>query len=407
MIQAIAPPPRRNVRPRCTPPPVIIRESAPPQPATNRQEEKQSSGMHLVVKVLLVALALSVAGYLALLATSDDTPDKKTSSEAVRKPLANKQGADIPSFLLNNDDEADVDELQTVVDINLPVSSANYVETSPPTPINVLPTPTITLLTIASEPKKEEGEEAQPIENEPVNTIQPFGDLTWEDDLLTVIEKVQKLKGLESNWLELRGGPPINILDNPTMLRQRIRTPVLTSVLGIDKRVRVSQVTIKASPIIISNGVFRLDITFLSEPGHVLKAPNKALAQAKQLFGDNADFYYPLQLDTVRLEMYDIKDPLKEASEQIANHIFDRIDRTYPATLRQPNQASTIGIWKDNAGCQLYLSKFSQRVRLHYSYPKCDCQQQLTALQEQLKEKLKEEEHQKKYAGKEDFQVKL
>jgi hypothetical protein len=359
-----------------------------------------------------VALAgTTEPSFSGIIITEDEEFDENTNSSI--------KGTSITS------DEKFTGKLETLVEIDTTPPDFDYTEDFASTTILSdfeFSAPQITLEPITiSQP-----EDPKPAVIRPSNKIQPFGELDWENDLFTAIQRIQKLEGIDNiNLLWQGNSTNVTAMENPTELldsfssRNRRNlgfgagsrggyssTPQL--VPGINKNVMASPITITAKPIIIASGAFELRVVFRSEPGYILKDPAKTLAQAKQIFGNDTSFYYPLQVDSVTLKLFEATNVSKitpSVNRQIAENLHTLLMKKYSALYQRTSNTGN-DTWYDKTGHKITLTgkrNWNSLTQLHYSNIKSRHQQNLAFLQKRLQE----EAHQNKFLGKQSLQKSL
>ncbi len=406
--------------------------------------EHQHSNLARNTSILIFGVVVS---YLVYLSMSNLSPAKEVSlTEGARSPIAvekTQEEADLSVASMNVDDEPFVDNDKDFVavpdndfasmqmpDIDISLLSTNaspavedikLQEITPPIAIKAVKTKeAVEVKEVEAEVIIEVKEAVEIVEVEktkPITVIQPFGGLSWDDDLFEIIQKIQKIESLESISLlfgtsyKRTSKRNIKTVSSEPHLQEVLALSSYGNkyVLGIDKKVFAPQIiTIDAKPIIIANGAFSLRIIFQSEPSYVLENKKRALDQAKQVSGDDADFYFPLRLSSVSLYLFaitDIREPTTKDDKTLTNNIYDLLREKHPSSwLHQPTPYKVI--WRDNAKHELSLEGgrnqrdiYLPRTRIEYSNsPKNDHRKELEALQK----KITDEAYKKKFADKKD-----
>jgi hypothetical protein len=232
---------------------------------------------------------------------------------------------------------------------------------------------------VKSEPPKLAGRSPRPVETVPTGTIQPFGDIAWDDNLVVVIEKILALDNLETieviwdnkritslvDMTEKRTRPEYTQEQLGSLLRSRIK-PHRYPVPGIDKEIMAPVPTIIARPIVIGDGIYTLKVNYTREPGSILSDPEKALKQAKEIFGEGADFYYPIYLRSVSLDFSESKtalasdtDRIRAIHEDLARRLADAY-ASFPLEQHAEPENGSISVWTDKAGHGVSLSSYRE-----------------------------------------------
>jgi|GEM_PF-3100437 uncharacterized protein YbaR (Trm112 family) len=259
---------------------------------------------------------------------------------------------------------------------------------------------------------------AQPVKPHPVAEIKPFGDLTWDDNPLEVILKLRKIEGLQTlrlGFVDGRGYCDINPRSTELRLRQLLRSSLMLrtcQVPGIHGYIMPNAPKITASPIGIGDGVFTLTVYFSSEPGSMIDNPNKALTQAREVFGRSADFYYPIRLKTVTLNLHGSKTVPEVGFEYVHDFeqtLNDQLSEKYSsAPSRGEGLMSQNLYWTDKVGRQVSLGNHLGRsLFLSYTNQPIDFAGQLYAHQEDLQRDQVSRAHNQRFANASDLQGKL
>ena len=443
IVKAVEPPPiiprrmRRQAARLQSRPAKTATVATPTTVENNSQlEERKTSLPRLVMVILLIALSAPAVGAVVYHSLNNYLSQRHTPPPITATDL------DFPLEPFPNNKNLPPLEMVSDIPINPPVITLDNVLA--PDPIIDIPliNPPVLDIAIQHIEVKEKNKQPEIVEITPTDIIQPFDDLTWDDDLLTAIQKIQAMKTLETiqlTWEKRTCNikqPGIQIEQSDIQGKlQTFLHPIPARhtnlfdrssysnspgyysprpIQGLNKHVMKSAPTITAKPIIISNGAFVLSVGFVSEPGSILTAPDKALAQAKQAFGSKVDFYCPLRLSFVQLSLYEDTTTTKldiETSRTIAKTILSRLTQKYP-TLPCKSHSTYNGKtteWSDASKHQLELQgersgrRYRSSITLKYSNCPTDFSRKLLVHQK----KLRELAHQKKFTGKEDQQAKL
>jgi len=263
--------------------------------------------------------------------------------------------------------------------------------------------PVVELKPLPVEPKPQQ--EPQPAPEQPPTTIQPFGGLTWDDDLLTAFQKTLALT--ESKSVTVAGSRVTDVRSLAIALKGLRTSPVL----GIEKPVVIyRRLHLVGSPVIIGQGAFQIELVFIGEPGYALDHADKCLAQAKQIFGPEADCYFPLRLQYVQLTLQEnTESRTLDAGTRIkiALQIYEQLkikfaDKKHFISKDEPCAT----IWQDLFKHKLRVYGSPDGASLAYELDPAgfsDLSQKLLKLQEEIKEK----EHIEKFAKSEDRSNKL
>lgn len=249
-----------------------------------------------------------------------------------------------------------------------------------------------------------------PAPKPPPTTIQPFGGLTWEDDLLTAFQKTLALT--DSKSIIVSGGYPVlrTHVTNTQSLRGTLQSQRSSSVLGIQKPVIQLGLRLIGYPVIIEQGAFQIELVFISEPGYVLDHADKCLAQAKQIFGPEADSYFPLRLQRVHLILRENTESRTldgDTKVKIALQIYQQLKTKYADKKHfTPKDEPWATTWQDLFKHKLRVYGSPEDASLLYesdlSYFS-DLNQKLRKLQDEIREK----EHVEKFVKSEDRSDKL
>ncbi len=201
-------------------------------------------------------------------------------------------------------------------------------------------------------------------------TLKPFGPLEWNDSLGEVLKKIQAIDGLEEitfsrlynefgdkfnhqkftpekinqNFLPCICGPLPRT--RPNLRAKKTKSPLTAyTIPRSDKQVRVMDdqrfssllsspsLTIYAYPVVIHDGVFRLSVNFFSGRSMAFCEPTRCLDQAKEIYGPDADFYFPLALQKVCLTLVEkTSSPgfSSKDAERIIGQITAELEQKYP-----------------------------------------------------------------------------
>lgn len=278
------------------------------------------------------------------------------------------------------------------------------------TPQPVAPDIPIVIVELDIKPEPEEVEQKpQPVPEQPPTTIQLFGDLTWDDDLLTASRKMLTLTDSKSISVSLYTVNEHSLL---SALRRLLRNH--HTVLGINKPVAYRDhgwLHIEGYPVIISQGAFQINLSFICEPGYALDHADECLAHARQILGPEADCYLPLRLQRVRLTLQeDTKSRTLDvdSKKEVATRIRDQLQAKYASTEHFTSAVSAYETtWQDQSKHKLqFLASPHGKVALEYERDFSD----LIALSQKLRklqDKIKEKEHQDRFAKSEDRSNKL
>lgn len=471
-----SPTPARPIITRPTAPPLAVTTPAtqPPviarQPTRNGAGEKSSSAKKpFKIALVLTSLAVLVISGVALLSMNNFLPNQEVASTS---PTSNLTADGSNSERENNVVLADIvdnSKLPKFVETNLELPETSIKSTSiatnepfqlslsidhhaqlerklavaatvataipnfdstgnlTPEPVNNPLNPDIRLPKPEPTLKPKIEIKAQPIKAALITTIQPFGGITWNDTPLTVIQKLQNIDNLETLRLSFTNSSrrycEINRNYNELKLRQLLRSNLALhthQIPGINGYVMPSAPTITASPIAIGDGVFTLNVQFDSEPGSILKNPAQALAQADQVFGKSADFYYPIRLTHVSLNLFGSKTTSTIDTQHLSaiyQTLVDQLTEKY-SSIPGKNTSGFELYWRDKAEHQITLTQTNERsggfypprrpsVCLLYSNQSIDFAQQLRIHQEKLQENQAKLVNQQKFANATNLQGKL
>lgn len=391
---------------------VTIQKEDAPAPKTNRK--------HRLIILFLLALsgALAFAVYWHL--RPRETPAPLAEQRPRNEAKANTEAESV--LPETNPEMALTPELDTYPDVGADeTSSASVTPDLPNLPVDWLKN-----LDAAQEPITDllppvEKPEPQPVPQPalepapkpapdpapklPPTTIQPFGGLTWDDDLLTTFQKTLALT--ESKSVTVAG---IRCTDEQSMLGalRRLRAD---PVLAIQKPVvRCGSLILTGSPVIIGQGAFQIELEFISEPGYVLDHADECLAQAQQVFGPEADSYFPLRLRRVELTLRENTESRTldgDTKVKIALQIYQQLKTKYADKKHfTPKDEPWTTTWQDLFKHKLRVYGSPRGASLLYesdlSYFS-DLNQKLLKLQDEIKEK----EHTGRFAKSEDRSDKL
>lgn len=263
---------------------------------------------------------------------------------------------------------------------------------------------------IKLEPLKVE-QKPQPVppaqEEQPSTTIQPFGGLTWDDDLLTASQKMLALT--DSKSIAVSSERAVNEHSLLSTLRSQLRASY--TVLGIDKPVAYrGWLHLEGYPVIISQGAFQINLSFICEPGYALDHADECLAHARQILGLEADCYLPLHLQRVQLIL---KEDTKsrtlntDARKNTATQIYNQLKTKYASSEHFTSTASAYeATWQDRSKNKLLFYANHKHVRLVYERNTSDLSKLSQKLQK-LQDEIKEKEHQDRFVRSEDKSNKL
>ncbi|MBI4021722.1 MAG: hypothetical protein HY372_00010 [Candidatus Andersenbacteria bacterium] len=214
--------------------------------------------------------------------------------------------------------------------------------------------------------------------------INPPVQIAWEDDVFTVVRKLQQQE--EKGRLEIitmTFGPrygyqqDVQHIASVADLRGVININRLlasralwTESTGLDKDCIAGYLTLAAFPIAIGDGIFELVVRFESCPSLVLVDPARAAAQARQLLGDEADRYWPLMLISVSMKLVQTKHSQRlndEVWAKIGQQVLEKLRTVHgqpDAAGQHPRTMEVIhSMWRDAHGHELTLGRY---VELQY-----------------------------------------
>lgn len=177
--------------------------------------------------------------------------------------------------------------------------------------------------------------------------IKPFGGIEWDDDLATVVGKINGFEGIDKvelalgdeTTLAIKGITEKNALSqqlgklleklNPSLMDPKShRADYLkgeyVGPAGEKRAVILKELTIKASTVIIANVPFELEAYFELAPGLELKQPNNVLVE------NSMKYYFPVVLTGVKL--YSNSIVLKDNCAEIIRIIFKKYADMYSDT---------------------------------------------------------------------------
>ncbi|MFH1354499.1 MAG: hypothetical protein ABIH36_04445 [bacterium] len=383
---------------------------------------------HFVIPAISAAIVTLTLGCAALYALREPqpvtSPPQDQKSVAVFTPADNRP---VPPQINSRPEPLDSDEqlVDPPEDVFPGPSSLPIKETiaaissiipalpsddDPPTPP---PSPPPSVITPPKEDDPPPPAPVAPAPEQPLTIIQPFGGLTWDDDLLTAFQKTLGLTESKSITVSSVTFSPVAVIDIQSLM-DALRTQRLwrtKTILGIDKPVvDFGRIHLQGYPVIIGQGAFRIELLFICEPGYVLDHADECLAQAKKIFGPEADFYCPLRLQHVELILQENTESSTldgDTKVKIAVQIHSQLktkyaDKKHFISKDEPHTTT----WQDSSKHKLWIHGSPKAASLGYASDSSD----LSALSQKLQKlqsELKDKEQKNRFAQSEDQSKKL
>jgi len=153
-------------------------------------------------------------------------------------------------------------------------------------------------------------------------TVQPFGNLRWEDALPEALERLHGMENLERfQILDINGDPIPSSKPNTFSMKEndirktvaeikrmqcakgdkRNNTPYVLDGAIRGKRVLMDCFIVNVWPVVVAQCPYRLRLIFASTAGLAVVDAERALTQSQYIFGADNQLYYPMFLDRVIL----------------------------------------------------------------------------------------------------------